>query len=61
MLSITVIVNSLESSLDATNYLSYPFPGLTMDIITMRMVLYSIISIVSIPFAYRTFKKHQVA
>lgn len=46
--------------LDATNYLSYPLPGFTIDVITMRMLLYLIISIISIPFAYFGFKKHQV-
>lgn len=47
--------------MDLTNYVSYPFPGFTMDILTMRMMLYLIISIICIPFAYRVFKKHQVA
>ncbi|MGL5244565.1 MAG: hypothetical protein ACRC7R_05220, partial [Sarcina sp.] len=46
--------------LDATNYLSYPLPGFTLNIITMRMVIYLIITIVSIPFAYNIFKRHEV-
>ncbi len=46
--------------LDATNYLSYPLPGVTMDVITIRMVLYLIITIISIPIAYNSFKKHEV-
>lgn len=46
--------------LDATNYLSYPFGPITMDIITMRIIIYSVVSIICIPFAYNTFKKHQV-
>lgn len=45
---------------DFTNYFSYPLAGFTIDIITMRIVLYSIISIVCVPFAYRIFKNHQV-
>ena len=46
--------------MDITNYFSYPFPGFTMDVITMRMALYSILSIICVPFAYRIFKNHQV-
>lgn len=46
--------------MDITNYMSYPLPGITMDILTMRIVIYIIIVVVCIPFAYRTFKKHQV-
>ncbi len=45
---------------DFTNYFSYPFPGFTMDVITMRIVIYLILSIICIPFTYRIFKKHQV-
>lgn len=46
---------------DFNNYFSYPLPGFTMDILTMRIVIYLIITAICIPFAYRTFKKHQVA
>ncbi|MGL4336434.1 MAG: ABC transporter permease [Turicibacter sp.] len=47
--------------MDLTDYFSYPFPGFTLDVLTMRVVLYSIISIICVPLAYRAFKKHQVA
>lgn len=43
-----------------TSYFSYPFPGLTVDIITMRIVLYVVICVVSLPFIGRAFKRHQV-
>ncbi|WP_342436954.1 ABC transporter permease subunit [Paenibacillus sp. FSL L8-0436] len=43
-----------------TSYFSYPFPGLTVDIITMRIVVYVVISAVCIPFVGRAFKRHQV-
>lgn len=46
--------------IDATNYFSYPFPGFTLDVVTMRMVVYIIISIICVPFAYLNFKNHQV-
>ena len=46
--------------MDITNYMSYPLPGITMDILTMRIAIYIIIVVVCIPFAYCTFKKHQV-
>lgn len=44
-----------------TNYLSYPLPGFTMDAITIRMVLYLMISIIYVTLVYCAFKKHQVA
>lgn len=47
-------------SIYTNNYFSYPFPGFTLDILTMRMVAYIIISLVCIPFAYFNFKNHQV-
>lgn len=43
-----------------TSYFSYPFPGLTVDIITMRIVFYVVICLVSLPFIGRAFKRHQV-
>lgn len=43
-----------------TSYFSYPFPGLTVDIITMRIIVYVVISAVCIPFVGRAFKRHQV-
>lgn len=46
---------------DFDNYISYPLLGVTMDILTMRIIIYLIITAICIPFAYRTFKKHQVA
>ena len=46
--------------LDATNYLSYPILGFTTDIITMRILIYVIITIICIPSAYYIFKRHQV-
>lgn len=46
---------------DFNNYFSYPLAGITMDILTMRIVIYLIITAICIPFAYGIFKKHQVA
>lgn len=46
--------------LDITNYMSYPFPSITMDVLTIRIVIYLIITAICIPFAYSIFKKHQV-
>lgn len=43
-----------------TSYFSYPFPGLTVDIITMRIIVYVVISAVCIPFVGRAFKRHKV-
>lgn len=45
---------------DFKNYFSYPLPGITMDILTMRIAIYLIITAICIPFTYRIFKKHQV-
>lgn len=47
-------------NLDATNYFSYPFPRFTLDVLAMRIISYSIISIICVPFAYNIFKRHQV-
>ncbi|MPQ45057.1 ABC transporter permease [Clostridium tarantellae] len=46
--------------LDATNYLSYPLTGFTVDILTMRIIIYMIICMICIPCSYYVFKKHEV-
>lgn len=45
---------------DYTCYFSYPLPGLTLDIITMRIIVYAVLSIICLPFVGRAFKRHQV-
>lgn len=45
---------------DYTSYFSYPLPGLTLSIITVRIVLYVVICSVCLPFVGRVFKRHQV-
>jgi hypothetical protein len=45
---------------DYTSYFSYPLPGLTLDIITMRIIVYAVLSVVCLPFVGRAFKRHQV-
>lgn len=45
---------------DYTCYFSYPLPGLTLDIITMRMIVYAVLSAICLPFVGRAFKRHQV-
>lgn len=45
---------------DYTCYFSYPLPGLTLDIITMRIISYVILCVVCIPFIGSGFEHHQV-
>ena len=45
---------------DYSSYFSYPLPGLTISIITMRVGLYVIIAFVSLPLIGRAFRRHQV-
>lgn len=42
-------------------YFGYPLDVLTFDIVTVRMVVYSIIICVCTPLARKAWKKHQVA
>ncbi|MEG2786994.1 MAG: ABC transporter permease subunit [Romboutsia sp.] len=44
-----------------TIYYSYEILGATTDILSMRMIVYALLGICCIPFAYRGFKKHQVS
>ena len=42
------------------SYISYQFGGLVLDALTMKAVLYGLLTLVAIPFARIGFKKHQV-
>ncbi|MBU3184870.1 hypothetical protein [Clostridium estertheticum] len=41
-------------------YLSYPFGGLTISLILMRIVVYGTMTIIFLPFIRNAFRKHQV-
>ncbi|ETT32265.1 MULTISPECIES: ABC transporter permease [unclassified Paenibacillus] len=43
-----------------SSYFSYPLPGLTISVITMRVGLYVMVTIICLPFIGRAFKRHQV-
>lgn len=45
---------------DYSSYYSYPFSGITLDIITMRIITYVVLCAVCLPFVGRAFKYHQV-
>jgi hypothetical protein len=47
--------------IDPQSYYSYKILGATTDIVSMRMIVYTLLGICCIPFAYRGFKKHQVS
>lgn len=42
-------------------YFGYPLGGLTFDVVTVRMVVYSVIICVCIPLAGKAWKKHEVS
>lgn len=46
---------------DFYGYFGYPFGGLTFDVVTIRMIVYFAVAFICIPFARRTWKRHQVA
>lgn len=50
-----------DSYIDILSYLSYPIGNMVFDIISMRIIIYLILFIICIPFAYRGFKNHQVS
>lgn len=43
-----------------TKYISYQFGGLVLDALTMRAILYTVLTVVMLPIARLGFKKHQV-
>ena len=42
------------------SYISYQFGGLVLNVLTMRVAVYGLLTLVAIPFARLGFKKHQV-
>ena len=50
-----------DSYIDILSYLSYPIGNMVFDIISMRIIVYLMVFIICIPFAYRGFKNHQVS
>lgn len=49
---------SLQSKF--SSYLSYSFGGLTISLISMRIVVYGVMAITFLPFVKNAFRKHQV-
>lgn len=43
-----------------TKYISYQFGGLVLDALTLRAILYTVLTVVMLPIARLGFKKHQV-
>lgn len=41
-------------------YFGYPIGGLTFDIVTIRIMVYTVFALICIPFAKRAWRKHQV-
>jgi ABC-type transport system involved in multi-copper enzyme maturation permease subunit len=46
---------------DFYGYIGYPLGGLTFDIVTVRMVVYAVMTIICIPIVRKAWKRHQVA
>jgi len=42
-------------------YISYQFGGMVFDVLTVRAVLYTVLTVIMLPLARLGFKKHQVA
>ena len=42
-------------------YISYQFGGLVLDALSVRAVIYAVLTLIAIPFARMGFKKHQVS
>jgi len=42
-------------------YISYQLGGLVLDALSVRAVIYAVLTLIAIPFARRGFKKHQVS
>ena len=42
-------------------YISYQFGGLVLDVLTVRVILYALLTLIMLPLAGLGFKKHQVA
>lgn len=42
------------------NYISWQFGGLVLDAFSMRAILYAVLTVIMLPLARLTFKKHQV-
>lgn len=45
---------------EISKYISYQFGSLVFDVLSVRAILYVILTIGMLPFARRGFKKHQV-
>jgi len=43
------------------SFISYQFGALVLDVFNMRAIVYVVLTIIAIPFAYMGFKKHQVS
>lgn len=46
---------------DLGKYISYQFGGLVLDALTVRAILYALLTVIMLPLARLGFKKHQVA
>lgn len=46
---------------DFYGYFGYPLGGVTFDVVTVRMFVYAVITLICIPFVRKTWRKHQVA
>lgn len=45
---------------ELNNYISYQFGGLVLDVLTLRAILYPVLTAIMLPFAKFGFRKHQV-
>jgi len=45
---------------ELNKYISYQFGGLVLDVLTLRAILYPVLTAIMLPFARLGFKKHQV-
>ncbi len=46
---------------EISNYVSYQFGGLVLDLLSVRAILYVALTVIFLPFARLGFKKHQVS
>lgn len=50
-----------SATLELNKYISYQFGGFVLDPLFMRAIVYSLLTVVTLPFARRGFQRHQIS
>lgn len=59
--NLTLLLLPYRSTMpEFSKYISYQFGGLVLDLLSMRAILYVVLTMITLPFARLGFKKHQV-